>query len=249
MNELGYAVGQAALDRLSEVEDSTFSVLDLEWDQLAGVFGGDDDSHGATAFFTPALPLENIGSFLEMGCGSGVTAVVAALRGCPAVTALDINPAAAENTRLNAKRHGVEDRVRALTSDLFSALDEDEKFDVIYWCSNFIEAPAGRANESLFEASIFDPGYAAHREFLRTAPAHLNENGVVFLGFSNSVGNAELLNEFARESGLEGRVHQQLAYSFPASALGTNPVFAEYADDEGMLPGDFTLLEFRRTAA
>ncbi|WP_020670878.1 methyltransferase [Amycolatopsis nigrescens] len=246
MNELGYAVGRAALQRLSEVQDSTFSVLDLEWDQLAGVFGGDDDSHQATAYFTALLPFEEADSFLEMGCGSGVTAVVAALKGCPAVTALDINPAAAENTRLNAKRHGVEDRVRALTSDLFAALDEDETFDLIYWCSSFIEAPADRPAESFFELSIFDPGYSAHREFLRTAPTHLTENGMILLGFSNFAGNAELVEKFARDAGLRARVRSQQTYSFPASVLGTDPVFAAHADADGMLHSDFTLLEFRR---
>ncbi|MCA1674388.1 MAG: 50S ribosomal protein L11 methyltransferase, partial [Actinobacteria bacterium] len=46
---------------------------------------------------------------LEMGCGAGVAWVLAAQHGCDRVVALDINPAAVENTRRNAARYGVTD--------------------------------------------------------------------------------------------------------------------------------------------
>jgi 16S rRNA G1207 methylase RsmC len=245
MNELGYAMGRQALSVVHQVRDSTFSAMGLEWDQLAAVFGG-DGYMDAAEFFTSRLPVEEARTFLEMGCGNGLTAVAVALRGCPAVTALDINPAAVENTLRNANRHGVLDRVRAMTSDLFGALDGHETFDLIYWNSPFIEAPADHALESVFEAAIFDPGYSIHRRFFGSAEAHLATGGSIFLGFSNSMGDAALMQQIAGEAGFDGRVYDQQTFTVPPASLGPSPEFVAHADDAGMVHTDFTLLQFRR---
>lgn len=244
MNELGYVLGQQSLAAAVTGEDRTFSLLGREWDQLGEVFGG--EFMQATAFFTSWLPYPDGGSFLEMGAGSGVTTVMAAVNGCASVTAVDINPAAADNVLLNAKRHGVADRVRAFKSDVFSALREHDTFDVIYWNSNFIESPRDSGTGSLREAAVFDPGYRAHREFIRDAPAHLNEGGSVFLGFSAFTGNEELVFQLAREAGLTGEVFRQEVFDVPPSALGTGQEFEAAADENGLLHPDFTLLVFRR---
>jgi ribosomal protein L11 methyltransferase len=52
------------------------------------------------------------GSFLDVGCGSGVLAIVAARLGFAPVTALDYDTAATTATRENAARNGVELDVR-----------------------------------------------------------------------------------------------------------------------------------------
>ena len=52
----------------------------------------------------------------DLGCGSGVLTVVAALLGADAVTAVDIDPAAVEATTANAHRNLVGDRVDATTT-------------------------------------------------------------------------------------------------------------------------------------
>lgn len=244
MNELGYAIGRQTLEVLEHREPATVELLDLEWEKHAGVFGGGDYLE-PTAYFTSLLPLGEAASLLEMGCGAGVTAVVAALRGCPAVTAVDINPAAVRNTAANARRHGVAGRVRALCGDLFEPIGADERFDVIYWNSPFIEAPPGR-NESFEEYALFDPGYAMHRRFMREAPRHLTEEGRVFLGFSAAAGNLDLLYELGREAGLTGGVNRQETYDVPHEQVGEAPEFAAHADEKGMLRLDITLLEFRR---
>ncbi|MFN8019617.1 MAG: 50S ribosomal protein L11 methyltransferase [Acidimicrobiales bacterium] len=49
---------------------------------------------------------------LDVGCGSGVLAIVAALGGAT-VTAIDIDPGAPAATRANAERNGVADRIAA----------------------------------------------------------------------------------------------------------------------------------------
>ncbi|MFE6597081.1 methyltransferase domain-containing protein [Streptomyces albidoflavus] len=175
-----------------------FTLLDREWELLDGVFS--PTYTPVTGLFTTWLPFPDGGSFLEIGSGTGVTAVVAAQEGCASVTALDLSEEAVENTRRNAARHGAGDRVRVLRSDLFSALGPEERFDLIYWNSNFAEPPEGFVNETDLHHAFFDPGYDAHRRFLREAPARLNLGGRVLLGFS-SIGNVELLRALAAESG------------------------------------------------
>jgi ribosomal protein L11 methyltransferase len=56
------------------------------------------------------------GAVLDVGCGSGILAVAAALLGAPAVTAVDVEPVAVEVTRANARRNWVADRVEASTT-------------------------------------------------------------------------------------------------------------------------------------
>jgi ribosomal protein L11 methyltransferase len=53
------------------------------------------------------LGAEPSGSFIDVGCGSGVLAIVAAQLGWEPVTALDHDPAAVAATRENAARNGV----------------------------------------------------------------------------------------------------------------------------------------------
>jgi ribosomal protein L11 methyltransferase len=58
------------------------------------------------------LEVDERGSFVDIGCGSGVLAIVAAKLGFAPVTALDYDPAATTATRENAARNGVELDIR-----------------------------------------------------------------------------------------------------------------------------------------
>lgn len=176
-----------------------FSLLGEEWELLEGVFA--PTLTPVTELFTSWLPYPVGGSFLEVGSGTGVTAVTAARSGCASVTALDIGAAPVENTRRNAIRHGVCDRVRVLRSDLFDALGPDERFDLIYWNSNFVEMSADFLNSTDLHHAFFDPGYQAHRRYLREAPAHLTERGRLMLGFAD-LGNMPKLTTLCAEQGL-----------------------------------------------
>jgi ribosomal protein L11 methyltransferase len=59
------------------------------------------------------LDLEPDGGFLDLGCGSGVLAIVAAKLGFEPVLALDNDPASLEATRFNAARNGAALEVRS----------------------------------------------------------------------------------------------------------------------------------------
>lgn len=65
---------------------------------------------------------------LDVGCGSGILGVAALLLGAKEVTAIDVDPIAAEVTRENAEVNGVADRLRASTQPI----DEVEgTFDLV----------------------------------------------------------------------------------------------------------------------
>jgi release factor glutamine methyltransferase len=177
---------------------TTFALLGREWTLLPEVFA--PVYTPVTELFTSWIPYPAGGSFLEMGCGTGVTAVVAAQSGCRAVTAVDISEAGVENAKRNAHRHGVAATVRVLRSDLFDALDLGDRFDLIFWNSNFVEAPPGY-NATVFHHAFFDPGYATHRRYVEEAPCRLTPRGRLLLGFSD-LGNRALLERFCADAGL-----------------------------------------------
>jgi release factor glutamine methyltransferase len=188
----GFARAQQLLrkhvnDRDRPVE---FDLLGLRWTLLDGVFA--PIYTPVTELFTNWLPYPVDGTLLEVGSGTGVTAVWAALSGCKRVTAVDIDTNAIENTRRNIERHGVIDRVDVRLSNLFNALSDDERFDLIYWNSNFAEPPHGFAIETSLHHAFFDPGYETHRRYLIQAPHYLSEHGRLLLGFSD-LGNWEQL--------------------------------------------------------
>lgn len=69
---------------------------------------------------------------LDVGVGSGVIAVSAALENSKLdVTALDISADALQVAQVNAERFDVADSIRFVQSDLFAALEKDERFDII----------------------------------------------------------------------------------------------------------------------
>jgi len=93
-----------------------------------GSFGlGDHPTTRAVAAVVDDLarPSQHV---LDVGCGSGVLAIVAAMRGAARVVAIDIAEAAREATEDNALRNGVADVVEASTTALG---DIDGRFDLV----------------------------------------------------------------------------------------------------------------------
>lgn len=190
---------------------SVFTMYDREWDLLPDVFAPiySRSTDAAMDFLglakAPGVP--RTGSFLEIGCGTGVIAVSAALAGCDRVVATDINPAAVRNAVMNADRHGVGDRFTATHSDLFDQLDEHERFDTIFWSSNYVAAPAGYEYRNMHEQAYVDPGYRTHHRFLAEAPHWLTPDGVILLHFSTR-GDLTGLFRTAGEYGLALRMRR-----------------------------------------
>jgi release factor glutamine methyltransferase len=171
---------------------STFVLHGREWDLLPDVYAPDHSpsTEIALELLGKATQRRPPAALLEMGCGTGVIAVTAALHGSTRVVGVDINAAAVRNTRLNAVRHGVDDRVHVVQSDLFDELppvekgEKNKKFDVIFWSSPSVLAPMDYEYRHVHERAYVDAGYATHQRFLADAPRWLNPGGSVLLHFS-----------------------------------------------------------------
>ena len=68
---------------------------------------------------------------IDVGCGSGILAIIAAKLGARHVYAIDKSPDVIEVGRANAEANQVSDRVSFYHGDLFEPLDEAVKADVI----------------------------------------------------------------------------------------------------------------------
>lgn len=119
---------------------------------------------------------------LEVGCGAGIFACMAALGGAAAVVATDINPRAVQNAQANAEATGVANRVSTRAGDMFSTLQRNEVFDLIY-----ADLPLARKRPATPLERAF---YSENLEELTTVAeeAHLHlspRDGQVLLCLSN----------------------------------------------------------------
>ncbi|MBK7233554.1 MAG: methyltransferase [Saprospiraceae bacterium] len=115
-------------------KEYSIEMLNKQFIQFAGVFPS--DKFADTEFFTENLNIKQGDDFLEIGVGSGITSVMAALKGAN-VTGVDINPDAIENAKVNAKLHKVDTVTNFIVSDLFENI-ESKLFDIIYWNVPFV---------------------------------------------------------------------------------------------------------------
>lgn len=181
------------------VNPYTTTVLGQDFRVLPDVFS--PAYYAETSFYTQHVVnlLRSGEDYLDLGCGAGVTAVMAVKKGAN-VTALDVNPAAVENTRQNAELHGVSNQVRAMESDIYAALG-DEKYDTIYW-----NVPFGFRNDGTvltpLEEAVFDVGYRKNREFIMGAKKHLKPGGQLLIGVSSTLGDLSAIQRFAQEAGI-----------------------------------------------
>lgn len=189
---------RAFLAKLGPRSETQFTLFGRTFVQHAEVFPA--ARFPSTELFTSLLPFETGMRFLDMGCGVGVASVMAAAAGC-SVTAVDINPDAVANTARNAALHGVGHLVTAIQSDLFSAISEDAQFDLVFWNSNFVRAPAEYPCHGWFEHAFFDPGYATHDRFLHAVKQRAAKLGRVLLGFSE-LGDRAWLDRTCESLGL-----------------------------------------------
>lgn len=162
-------------------------------------------SFSSTAWFASVVKEQVKGQsdFCEVGCGAGVeSCLVAIANPNMKVVSTDINPFASENTKFNAEKLGVGDRIEVTTGDVLDGVAEGKKFDSIFWALPFGFLDPG-TKISMEEMQVFDPGYRALRKFLNTSRNFLKPKGQLLIGFSSDLGNQGLLEELARQAGLE----------------------------------------------
>lgn len=161
--DAGVAEGLSLIARAEQDGERTFRMLGREWKLLSGVFSP-VLSYG-TVFYSRAVPFPAGGRFLEIGCGAGVTAVQAALAGCEDVLAVDINPRAVANARLNAARHGAT-AVRTRVADVFAGLRGEGVFDGVFWNIPYVSLAADYVHTSPLSRAVFDIEHQGSRAYL-----------------------------------------------------------------------------------
>lgn len=104
---------------------------------------------------------------IDMGCGSGIQGIAAALSGAELVVFSDVAPAACENTLSNIKRCGVESRSRVVEGDLFENVAD--KAELIVFAQPYF--PGEPWKNVPVTLGMLDPGELIQR-FLRDARSH-----------------------------------------------------------------------------
>jgi release factor glutamine methyltransferase len=116
---------------------------------------------------------------LDMGCGAGANALIAA-QITDQVVAVDLNPHAVVATAANSQVNGLAERVECRESDVFSAVEGD--FDVIV-----IDPPfRWFAPRDLLERAFADENYVTLGRFMAEVGDRLRPGGVVLLFFGST---------------------------------------------------------------
>lgn len=139
---------------------------------------------------------------LDIGTGSGILALAAARAGASGVTAIDINPNAALNAAENARRNGLGDRVRAVCSNLLSALGREARFDVIVTNPPYF---AGEPLDLTDRAWHAGPGCRDIAALFEQARERLAPGGCAYLLIS-SESDLELFAKLIERAGFRARL-------------------------------------------
>jgi len=144
------------------------------------------------AQFQPWIAPSNARRILDIGTGSGCIAIASALAVPEAsVHASDISEDALAVTAINIARHGVQERVRAIRSDVFDAL-AGEHYDVIVsnppyvGDTEMVDLPPEYRHEPETGLHSGVDGLDVVRRILSGAAAHLERHGVLIVEVGNS---------------------------------------------------------------
>lgn len=189
-----------------EIESYNTIIIDKEFTVFPGVFS--PKYFGDTEIFARHLTVNADEKLLEIGPGTGVLSIIAALQGAN-VLAIDINPIALENTKHNINRFKLDSHVAVRLGNVYTALKPGEQFDAILWNTPFglIDADAQLTN---LERAVFDPGYESTKRFILESPQWLKTNGRLLIGFSTTLGKIELIEQFCDQIGFKLKlIHQK----------------------------------------
>ena len=158
---------------------------EIEIETFEGVYEPAEDSW----MMCNCLP-GNLGSVLEIGCGSGIISIHLARKGNQ-VTSVDINPKAVEAAKCNAKKNQVE--IEILQSDMFSAIP-NRKFDTIV-CNPPYLPPSEDYNDPELKLAVEGgkKGYEFTAKLLSEAKKFLNNPGSIFMIQSSKMSKFDTL--------------------------------------------------------
>ena len=144
------------------------------------------------ARFSPWLDASEVRNAVDLGTGSGCIAIAIA-HAFPDtyVDAVDISPDALEVAAINIERHRLADRVTALRSDFFSALDQ-KQYDLIVSNPPYVDQqdmtsmPSEFHHEPVLGLAAGDDGLESVHKILQDASRFLTDNGILVCEVSSS---------------------------------------------------------------
>jgi release factor glutamine methyltransferase len=169
------------------------------------------DVFNPAVFRTSALLVEavtanvrRVDRVLDVGAGTGIAAVAAALNGAR-VRAVDVNAEAVRCTRINALLNGVDDRLDVHHGDLFDAANGDT-FDVVICNPPFFRGQPAGARELAWRSADFIDRFAAGLGGV------LARDGRALIVFSSHADERGLI-ERLRDAGFDVAVDRQRGFA------------------------------------
>jgi ribosomal protein L3 glutamine methyltransferase len=142
--------------------------------------------------FEPWVDPDDVRDVLDLCTGSGCIAIACALAFPDArVDATDVSPDALAVAKLNVERHGVNDRVRLILSDIYEELGE-RRYDLIVSNPPYVSAAEWRNLSPEFHSEprlgleAGDDGLDCVRRILGGARRHLKPEGVLIVEVGNT---------------------------------------------------------------
>jgi release factor glutamine methyltransferase len=133
---------------------------------------------------------------LDMGTGCGLLAILAAEK-ADEVVAVDVNPYAVRCAKKNAKLSGASGKIAFVRGNLFDALHEKTRFDLILFNAPYLPKDESELDSWLtrsWSGGTF--GRETIDRFIAQSAAHLERNGRILLLQSNIAGIAETFHAF-----------------------------------------------------
>lgn len=152
------------------------------------------------------------GSLLDVGTGTGIVGLFAALNGSK-VSVTDISSNSVENAKHNFEKHGLV--VLAYCGNMYEPLKGGEKFDFIFWNHPF--NCGNNPDEEMLLKSGFDFNYESLEKYISGANKYLNPGGRLLLGTGNFA-RLDKVEEIARKYGYEMKLLERVEIPLAADS-------------------------------
>ncbi|KAF2075211.1 hypothetical protein CYY_003472 [Polysphondylium violaceum] len=134
--------------------------------------------------------------FLEVGLGSGIISLFVRDTGAQ-IFGVDINPDAVDITKQNFRNNNQNGLFQI--SDIYNDLDQDLKFDYIFWNHPWQNDKNSISKELRTEKTL-DEGYVLLKRYVAQARSRLTPTGRLLLGTCSHAGSIDKIYEIARDN-------------------------------------------------